>query len=273
MEEQEVQEQAEVTAPAEEPIPSGDSSNKILLYGMVFLWSFFIMFLLMYYFAYRNRMQSVPPTSEAPAPATMAQEKSHEPVIDPLHLEHPKGNEKEPALFDSSDTAMDIPSAAKGSDDLATLQAEVQALINESRRRQTENDELWTELIAMGQEQKTNRDTVFALKSTPKDTLAEPPASNTISAAAEDIAAAGVATPKDLQQEDRKAAIANSAKLYSAMKPKTAANILTQLDDEMVADILSKIKMRQTAKILESMSVERATKICRIMAEGGSKAK
>jgi flagellar motility protein MotE (MotC chaperone) len=57
--------------------------------------------------------------------------------------------------------------------------------------------------------------------------------------------------------------IARLAKIFEAMKPKQAAPVLSQLDNDVIVMILLKMKERPAAKILGEMSVERAASISR----------
>ena len=57
--------------------------------------------------------------------------------------------------------------------------------------------------------------------------------------------------------------IARLAKIFEAMKPKQAAPVLSQLDNDVIIMILLKMKERPAAKILGEMSVERAASISR----------
>ena len=57
--------------------------------------------------------------------------------------------------------------------------------------------------------------------------------------------------------------IARLAKIFEAMKPKQAAPVLSQLDNDVIVLILLKMKERPAAKILGEMSVERAASISR----------
>ena len=272
--EAQAQTQAQPEAPATEAAPVSDQgiSKKFMLYSVAFLWSFFIIFLVMYFFTYRSRMKSAQPLNEIASPTSEISETHHATATDSLAADSVIAKAGESVTFDSMNTKPKFVHNSPTSQELMAIEAEVRALINESRKRQLESDELWTEILTREQKQKTARDTVVVLMSDSLDAKAESHASGMVSSNAEDTITVKMAARKELEQSDRKAAIANSAKLYSAMKPKTAASILAQLDDRMVADILSQIKMRQTAKILEAMSVERATKICLIMAGGGRKA-
>ncbi|MGQ9473266.1 MAG: MotE family protein [Candidatus Caldatribacteriaceae bacterium] len=58
------------------------------------------------------------------------------------------------------------------------------------------------------------------------------------------------------------------AKVYSAMEPQEAVQILEQFSDEEVVVILSAMKERQVAEILKAFPVERAATIARKMMEG-----
>lgn len=59
-----------------------------------------------------------------------------------------------------------------------------------------------------------------------------------------------------------------AAKIYSAMEPQEAVQILEQFSDEEVVSILSVMKERQVAEILKAFPVERAATIARRMMEG-----
>jgi flagellar motility protein MotE (MotC chaperone) len=57
--------------------------------------------------------------------------------------------------------------------------------------------------------------------------------------------------------------ITRLARIFEAMKPKQAAPVMSQLDNEVIVMILMKMKERAAAKILGEMSVERAASISR----------
>ncbi|NSW76561.1 MAG: hypothetical protein HPY68_07270 [Candidatus Atribacteria bacterium] len=58
------------------------------------------------------------------------------------------------------------------------------------------------------------------------------------------------------------------AKIYSAMEPREAVQILEKFSDEEVVVILSAMKERQVAEILKAFPVERAAEIARKMMKG-----
>lgn len=58
------------------------------------------------------------------------------------------------------------------------------------------------------------------------------------------------------------------AKIYSAMEPQEAVQILEKFSDEEVVVILSAMKERQVAEILKAFPVERAVEIARRMMKG-----
>ena len=68
-------------------------------------------------------------------------------------------------------------------------------------------------------------------------------------------------------EEKRKVSIAQTAKLYEAMRAADAAAILEDTEDTMAAWILSGIKERPAGKILSSMNPDKAAKITNILTE------
>lgn len=74
-----------------------------------------------------------------------------------------------------------------------------------------------------------------------------------------------------LKEEKKKADIINEqqikqlAKVYEAMRPESAAEILKELDNEMVVSIIQKIKQRQAAKIMAALPPERAAKLSKLL--------
>jgi flagellar motility protein MotE (MotC chaperone) len=71
--------------------------------------------------------------------------------------------------------------------------------------------------------------------------------------------------PGDVDQE---AAFGVLAKLYSAMKPQEAAEVINELDDKTVVQLLSKMKDRQAAALMELIDANRAAKLSKLMAFG-----
>ena len=69
----------------------------------------------------------------------------------------------------------------------------------------------------------------------------------------------------------REASFTALAKMYSAMKPQEAAEVLNELDDKTVVQLLSKMKDRQAAKLMELIDANRAAKLSKLMAFGMQK--
>ncbi len=269
--ETETPDQLEASPEEEAQLPAPVLSKKMMLYSIAFLWSFFIIFLVTYFFVYRARMKSATVIDQLGSLASEMSETHQAMMPNSSAADYMAARSNEPMAFDSMNAKQKTSLDPNVLEELASLQAEVKVLLNESRKQQIENDALWTEILAKEQGQKASRDTILVLMSDAKETAEDASSTAPLGSSSEDTSAARIAALKAMEGAERKAAIANSAKIYSAMKPNTAASILAQFDDGTVADILLKIKIRQTAKILEAMSVERATRICRIMAEGGRK--
>lgn len=69
---------------------------------------------------------------------------------------------------------------------------------------------------------------------------------------------------ENLKKEDEKkndVNISKLAKVYNAMKPADAAQIMKNLNDELVIEILRRVKQRQAAKILSQLPPARAARI------------
>lgn len=264
-------------APAQEemyiPPRKRGLSKKMLIYIVGLFWSTFIIFLLMYFFVYRPRLNDTEDTSLAALNAgndsTAALDSA---VVDTV------------ASVDSSlesiHPPMEMPShPSLQEEEESDTDAAIQALLLETRQHKKDIDQLWIEVIGLALLKARERDSLFTGKATPaaetkrveektvESTAVTPPPPSI------ELPPVNKATETGAKFEApaKDALIATNAKIYGSMKPNAAAAILAQFDDEMAAAILLKIKIRQSAKILEAMGVERATKICKLMANSGRK--
>jgi len=57
------------------------------------------------------------------------------------------------------------------------------------------------------------------------------------------------------------------AKVYDAMQPEKAAQIILELDDQLIASLLKRLKQRQAAKIMGAIPPMRAAKISQMLGE------
>lgn len=63
------------------------------------------------------------------------------------------------------------------------------------------------------------------------------------------------------KQQNQDAKIRSLAKIYGSMKPKQAAELLQNLDDQLVVEVISTMNTRQAANILANMDVKKAAEI------------
>ena len=71
--------------------------------------------------------------------------------------------------------------------------------------------------------------------------------------------------------EEQEVAATRLAKMYEAMKPAKAANILASMDPEVTLAILSRMKERQAARVLSSMDAGLAAQLStRLSLQGGA---
>jgi hypothetical protein len=72
----------------------------------------------------------------------------------------------------------------------------------------------------------------------------------------------------DPSNEDEEPGADQLARIFTAMQPRDAARVLSQLTDSEIRDILVRMGARQAASILSSMDAERAAALSRIVLSG-----
>lgn len=239
-------------------------SKSFLIYSIALLWSFFIVFIFMYYIMYHRQQKSFDLFSKHKVQADSTVSDTLKPAISPL---------------DSSSESFARADSGRGyyvpPEGFLTTEDHMQILKLENGRRKREIDFLWNELRALKNqtseiEQLTQE--VDSLKNAEPRTVVvrdttpsfeEQRQQQLLEQQKEQERLAKIEEEKQQQE----AALSKSAKIYSSMKPKQAANILASFDSETAAQMLMKIRERQAAKILEVMDPQKATQICKYMAQ------
>ena len=240
-------------------------SKSFLIYGIALLWSFFIVFIFMYYLMYHRERKSFDLfTKHVMAPDSTVTADSLQPVISPLD------SSSESFARDDSGRGYYVPPEG-----FLTMEDHMQILKLENGRRKREIDFLWNELRTLRNQtseieqltqevdslKRVEPQTIVIRDSTPNFEMQRQ--QQLLEQQKEQDRLAKIEAQK--QAED--AALAKSAKIYSSMKPKQAASILASFDSETAAQMLMKIRERQAAKILEAMEPQKATQICKYMAK------
>ncbi len=237
--------------------------KNFLLYSITLLWSFFLVFIIIYFMTYRNQKKTLQNNSEQ---TTLVQD-STTVFADSTQLATKDSIIETNAKNDSSEKFYIPPEGFLTSGD------EMEILKLENGRRKREIDYLWNELRIVKKSAKDLEEKTLAINSSQIDTRSATPAVavNLAEARQEQLSKEKLDEEKKLKEQaeiDKKEkALAASAKLYSNMKPKLAATILTQFDDKEVANMLLKLRERQAAKILEQMETSKAIQICKLMAK------
>ncbi len=241
--------------------------KNLLMWGIALMWSFFIVFVFMYFIVHKRNQNSFDlfqNQSVVDVDSTMN--------VDSLAM----------APVDSNSIhEISLGDTVKGNgyyvppEGFLTVEDHMQILKMENGRRKREIDFLWSELRnlkkqaadieQMSQELDSLKlvepKTIVVQDTTPS--IEEKKLEQELEAKKEQARLA------KLEQEkiERDKALANSAKIYSSMKPKQAATILADFDSETAAQMLMKIRERQAAKILEAMEPGKATQICKYMVQ------
>jgi len=81
------------------------------------------------------------------------------------------------------------------------------------------------------------------------------------------------ADPAELEKQQKAKAeegkrLSRLARLYGAMKPEEAVNIMNQLEDDAIVAIFSRMEDEQVAKILAAMEARRSARLTQMMFKG-----
>jgi flagellar motility protein MotE (MotC chaperone) len=260
-----------------EPTDAGmdaDSSDKpkknYLLYGIALLWSFFLVFIFMYFLMYRhqrsdmqNSMANNLAVQDSVAMDSVAvNDTTKSAPVDSVTQNVEKDTVKQSAK----------PSPSEG---FLTVDDEMKILQLENGRRKREIDYLWNELRTLKKQSQDMAEKADKVDSAVVVAPAPVAAPDTTPSFAE---LRQQQLKKEQEEKDRLAAIkaeqerkeqilATNAKLYSSMTPKQAAMILNEFDDATVASMLKQLRERQAAKILKEMNQAKAIQICKLMAK------
>lgn len=227
-------------------------TKKFFLVTLVPMWSFFLFFFLFYYFSISDYKQQ---------------------WLD-LVKKYEKQNEKKPlALPDtlvSEPMTITVGSAQWDSlffNELLTQDDKLRILNIENTRRQKEIDFLYEQLV-------NQKEYIERLEQTLRSLSPE----NTVTLLLEKFPQLAMAPPEEpdtvkvIEQPEPVSnnpystqAIKSSAKIYEAMRPDVAAQILSNIDEEVAASILTHTNQRKAAKILESMEKSKATALSQRM--------
>ncbi|HPG37977.1 MAG TPA: hypothetical protein PLP19_06765 [bacterium] len=256
--------------PIEETETPRSSKKNYLLYGIALLWSFFLVFIFMYFLVYRSQK------TEMQKNLANSQALQDSVATDSVAI----NDSTQTAQMDSAVQKAEPDTVKKGkalspSEGFLTVEDEMQILQLENGRRKREIDYLWNEMRNL-----KKQTLEIAEKATQVDTT---PIIVTKPVVKQDTTPSFAVLrqkqlEKDQQEKERQAAkaaeqqrqeqiIATNAKLYSSMTPKQAATILNEFDNEMVASMLKKLRERQAAKILKEMNQAKAIEICKLLAK------
>lgn len=246
------------------------TKKNYLLYGIALLWSFFLVFIFMYFLVYRNQkaeMQNSLVNLQAAQDSVATDSLA---VVDSTATA-PLDSVEEKALQDTVKKAKE-PSPSEG---FLTVEDEMRILQLENGRRKREIDYLWNEMRNIkkqAQEMVEKASQVDTTRKVVEVTVAPPDTTPSFAELRQKQ------LEKEQQEKQRQAAIAaeqqrqeqliaTNAKLYSSMSPKQAAMILNEFDNVTVASMLKKIRERQAAKILKEMDPAKAVQVCKLMAK------
>lgn len=254
----------------EETEPQVDFSEKkkilpknFLLYSIALLWSFFLIFIFIYFMTYRTRKNALQQSQQSQLvqdSTTVLVDSMRQTVNDDSLTETKTQNDSTKKFY--------VPPEG-----FLTTDDEMEILKLENGRRKREIDYLWDELRTLRKTTKDLEEKAQTLNTTQTNagrTQAGITA-NLVEARQEQLSKEKLEEEKRLKEqaekEEKEKALAANAKLYSNMKPKMAATILAQFDDKDVAFMLQKLRERQAAKILEQMETSKAIQICKLMAK------
>jgi len=256
--------------PIEETETLRSTKKNYLLYGIALLWSFFLVFIFMYFLVYRSQK------AEMQKNLAIFQALQDSVATDSVAI----NDSTQTAQLDSvvQKTEQDTVKKAKEAspaEGFLTVEDEMQILQLENGRRKREIDYLWNEMRNLKKQTLEMAEKAAQVDTTPKVVVASVTPLDTTPSFAE---LRQKQLEKEQQEKERLAAktaelqrqeqlIATNAKLYSSMTPKQAATILNEFDNVMVASILKKLRERQAAKILKEMNQAKAIEICKLMAK------
>ncbi len=234
----------------------GGGGGKWLFLTIALTSTFFVLFFFMYFVMIRNHEA---PVSSLPNPVNS----------DSLaRIDSVKADSLREILASDEDKELN--------DDLFSANDKLRILQIENSRRRKEIDYLWSEIYKLAQYQEAKESEEEALKNRTYNELVTAIKDSLRDAKEDSIRyererlqqLAEKERQQELERQKADESLMASAKIYSAMKPTQAANILKQFDPKMAAKILSKIRERQSAKIIEAMPPAQAAQICKIMAYG-----